>query len=122
MFSSMSAAASCLNQRESYTYMFHDPLALGNPYAAHTRNACASAVSHQQTGQHPVYGNTVSGATNNSGNTVDDTHLFPFDYYIMYYIIDLMLNSVEQLINRLLVSCRLECRCRCKSLHRIPLN
>lgn len=65
----MSAAASCLNQRESYTYMFHDPLALSNPYAAHTRNACAAAVTHQQTSQHPVYGNTVSSIANNSGKT-----------------------------------------------------
>ena len=68
MTSSLSSMPSpCLQQRESYTYMFHDPLSLSSPYAAHTRNTCNPSTAHQQTSQHNVYGSSSTAAANNSG-------------------------------------------------------
>ncbi|KAI8118754.1 Paired box protein Pax-6 [Lucilia cuprina] len=69
MTSSLSSMPSpCLQQRESYTYMFHDPLSLSSPYAAHTRNSCNPSTAHQQTPQHSVYGSSSSAGANNSDN------------------------------------------------------
>lgn len=68
MTSSLSSMPSpCLQQRESYTYMFHDPLSLSSPYAAHTRNSCNPSTAHQQAPQHSVYGTSSSAGGNNSG-------------------------------------------------------
>ncbi|XP_055857754.1 paired box protein Pax-6 isoform X3 [Episyrphus balteatus] len=52
-----SMTTSCLQQRDSYPYMFHDPLSLGSPYAAHSRTPCNPAAAHQQPPpQHAAYG------------------------------------------------------------------
>ncbi|XP_060661251.1 paired box protein Pax-6 isoform X1 [Drosophila nasuta] len=69
MTSSLSSmTSSCLQQRDSYPYMFHDPLSLGSPYAAHPRNtACNPAAAHQQPPQHGVYGNNSAVTTTNTG-------------------------------------------------------
>ncbi|XP_039967860.1 paired box protein Pax-6-like [Bactrocera tryoni] len=76
MTSSLSSMTStCLQQRDGYPYMFHDPLTLGSvPYAGHTRPSCNPAAAHQQPPpQHTsVYG---GGAANASGGT--DNHTFP---------------------------------------------
>lgn len=67
MTSSLSSMTpTCLQQRESYPYMFHDPLSLG--YATHPRNsACNPATAHQQPPQHGVYGNSSVVSTSNTG-------------------------------------------------------
>ncbi|XP_030566649.1 paired box protein Pax-6 isoform X1 [Drosophila novamexicana] len=69
MTSSLSSMTpTCLQQRDSYPYMFHDPLSLGSPYAAHPRNtACNPAAAHQQPPQHGVYGNSSAVSTANTG-------------------------------------------------------
>lgn len=69
MTSSLSSMTpTCLQQRESYPYMFHDPLSLGSPYATHPRNsACNPATAHQQPPQHGVYGNSSVVSTSNTG-------------------------------------------------------
>ncbi|XP_030379892.1 paired box protein Pax-6 [Scaptodrosophila lebanonensis] len=69
MTSSLSSMTpTCLQQRESYPYMFHDPLSLGSPYAAHPRNTpCNPAAAHQQPPQHSVYGNSSAVGTANTG-------------------------------------------------------
>ncbi|SPP88948.1 paired box protein Pax-6 isoform X1 [Drosophila guanche] len=63
-----SMTPTCLQQRDSYPYIFHDPLSLGSPYAPpHHRNApCNPAAAHQQPPQHGVYGNSPS-MTSNTG-------------------------------------------------------
>ncbi|KAL7726800.1 hypothetical protein ACLKA6_001511 [Drosophila palustris] len=68
MTSSLSSMTpTCLQQRDSYPYMFHDPLSLGSPYATHPRNACNPAAAHQQPPQHGVYGNSSAVTTANTG-------------------------------------------------------
>ncbi|XP_033150537.1 paired box protein Pax-6 isoform X2 [Drosophila busckii] len=70
MTSSLSSmTTTCLQQqRESYPYMFHDPLSLGSPYATHPRNTpCNPAAAHQQPPQHSVYGNAPPVGTTNTG-------------------------------------------------------
>ncbi|KAH8376009.1 hypothetical protein KR093_004796 [Drosophila rubida] len=69
MTSSLSSmTSSCLQQRDSYPYMFHDPLSLGSPYATHPRNtACNPSAAHQQPPQHGVYGNNSTVTTANTG-------------------------------------------------------
>ncbi|XP_064537661.1 paired box protein Pax-6 isoform X1 [Drosophila montana] len=69
MTSSLSSMTpTCLQQRDSYPYMFHDPLSLGSPYGAHPRNtACNPAAAHQQPPQHGVYGNGSAVSTANTG-------------------------------------------------------
>lgn len=69
MTSSLSSMTpTCLQQRESYPYMFHDPLSLGSPYATHPRNStCNPATAHQQPPQHGVYGNSSVVSTSNTG-------------------------------------------------------
>lgn len=63
-----SMTPTCLQQRDSYPYMFHDPLSLGSPYAAHPRNtACNPAAAHQQPPQHGVYGNGSAVGSANTG-------------------------------------------------------
>jgi len=81
VYSSMTSSLSsmtptCLQQRDSYPYMFHDPLSLGSPYATHPRNAaCNPAAAHQQPPQHGVYGNSSAVTTGNTGNSLF-IHLF----------------------------------------------
>ncbi|XP_055373551.1 paired box protein Pax-6 isoform X2 [Condylostylus longicornis] len=60
-----SMTSSCLQQRDTYPYMFHDPLSLGSPYAAHPRSTCNPAAAHQQPpSQHGAYGSSSgSGST-----------------------------------------------------------
>ncbi|XP_018794879.1 PREDICTED: paired box protein Pax-6 isoform X1 [Bactrocera latifrons] len=74
MTSSLSSMTStCLQQRDGYPYMFHDPLTLGSvPYAAHTRPSCNPAAAHQQPPpQHTsVYGGSAANASG-------DNHTFP---------------------------------------------
>ncbi|TDG38978.1 hypothetical protein AWZ03_014600, partial [Drosophila navojoa] len=63
-----SMTPTCLQQRDSYPYMFHDPLSLGSPYAAHPRNpACNPAAAHQQPPQHGAYGNGSAVGSANTG-------------------------------------------------------
>ncbi|KAG4067626.1 hypothetical protein HA402_005398 [Bradysia odoriphaga] len=50
-----SMTSSCLQQRDSYPYMFHDPLALSAQYAAHPRPPCNPSAAHQQPSQHASY-------------------------------------------------------------------
>jgi len=63
---------SCLQQRDAYPYMFHDPLSLGSPYvSAHHRNtACNPSAAHQQPPQHGVYTNSSPMPSSNTGNVV----------------------------------------------------
>ncbi|EDW83579.2 uncharacterized protein Dwil_GK13683 [Drosophila willistoni] len=67
-----SMTPSCLQQRDSYPYMFHDPLSLGSPYAAHHRNTpCNPSAAHQQPPQHGgVYGNSAAMTSSNTGTGV----------------------------------------------------
>ncbi|KMZ07347.1 paired box protein Pax-6 isoform X1 [Drosophila simulans] len=64
-----SMTPSCLQQRDAYPYMFHDPLSLGSPYvSAHHRNtACNPSAAHQQPPQHGVYTNSSSMPSSNTG-------------------------------------------------------
>ncbi|XP_037952259.1 paired box protein Pax-6-like isoform X2 [Teleopsis dalmanni] len=62
-----SMTSTCLQQRDSYPYMFHDPLALSSPYATHTRTSCNPAAAHQQPPQHVYGSNSVTGTTGNTG-------------------------------------------------------
>ncbi|KQS21464.1 uncharacterized protein Dere_GG16402, isoform B [Drosophila erecta] len=64
-----SMTPSCLQQRDAYPYMFHDPLSLGSPYVpAHHRNtACNPAAAHQQPPQHGVYTNSSAMPSSNTG-------------------------------------------------------
>lgn len=58
-----SMTSSCLQQRDSYPYMFHDPLSLSSPYAAHPRSSCNPAAAHQQPPpQHSSYGGASAAA------------------------------------------------------------
>lgn len=45
-----SMTSTCLQQRDSYPYMFTDPLhSLSSPYAPHTtRSSCTPTAAHQQ--------------------------------------------------------------------------
>uniref|UniRef100_A0A1A9WQD9 Uncharacterized protein n=1 Tax=Glossina brevipalpis TaxID=37001 RepID=A0A1A9WQD9_9MUSC len=63
-----SMSTSCLHQRDSYPYMFHDPLSLGSAYVAHTRPSCNPSAAHQPSAQHAVYGSTASASGNNAEN------------------------------------------------------
>lgn len=56
-----SMGSSCLQQRDSYPYMFHDPLSLSQPYATHPRTPCNPAAAHQQPPQHGSYGSNPGG-------------------------------------------------------------
>ncbi|XP_054745712.1 paired box protein Pax-6-like [Anastrepha obliqua] len=73
MTSSLSSMTStCLQQRDSYPYMFHDPLSLSSvPYAAHARSNCNPAAAHQQPPpQHStVYGGGAPSASSGTGKT-----------------------------------------------------
>ncbi|XP_043063547.1 paired box protein Pax-6 isoform X2 [Drosophila ficusphila] len=64
-----SMTPSCLQQRDGYPYMFHDPLSLGSPYVPpHHRNAaCNPAAAHQQPPQHGVYTNSSPMPSSNTG-------------------------------------------------------
>ncbi|KAH8325106.1 hypothetical protein KR067_009987 [Drosophila pandora] len=64
-----SMTPTCLQQRDAYPYMFHDPLSLGSPYAStHHRNpTCNPAAAHQQPPQHAVYSNSSSMVSSNTG-------------------------------------------------------
>lgn len=63
-----SMTSSCLQQRDSYPYMFHDPLSLSAQYAHTHRSACNPAAAHQQPpSQHSTYG-ASSGNTGGTGN------------------------------------------------------
>ncbi|KAH8385425.1 hypothetical protein KR009_002225 [Drosophila setifemur] len=64
-----SMTPTCLQQRDAYPYMFHDPLSLGSPYAPpHHRNSnCNPAAAHQQPPQHGVYSNSPSLTPSNTG-------------------------------------------------------
>nr|NP_001259080.1 twin of eyeless, isoform C [Drosophila melanogaster]AGB96570.1 twin of eyeless, isoform C [Drosophila melanogaster] len=64
-----SMTPSCLQQRDAYPYMFHDPLSLGSPYvSAHHRNtACNPSAAHQQPPQHGVYTNSSPMPSSNTG-------------------------------------------------------
>ena len=59
-----SMTSSCLQQRDSYPYMFHDPLALSAQYAAHPRSSCNPAAAHQQPPQHASYASGPTGTSN----------------------------------------------------------
>uniref|UniRef100_A0A1A9Z8P6 Homeobox domain-containing protein n=1 Tax=Glossina pallidipes TaxID=7398 RepID=A0A1A9Z8P6_GLOPL len=63
-----SMSTSCLHQRDSYPYMFHDPLSLGSAYVAHARPSCNPSAAHQPSAQHSVYGSNTSVSGNNTGN------------------------------------------------------
>ncbi|KAH8398909.1 hypothetical protein KR222_005984 [Zaprionus bogoriensis] len=69
MTSSLSSmTTTCLQQRDSYPYMFHDPLSLSGPYGSHPRNsACNPATAHQQPPQHGAYNNSSVVSTANTG-------------------------------------------------------
>lgn len=59
-----SMASSCLQQRDTYPYMFHDPLSLSAQYAAHPRPSCNPAAAHQQSAaQHGSYAAGPTGTT-----------------------------------------------------------
>lgn len=58
-----SMGSSCLQQRDSYPYMFHDPLSLSTPYATHPRTPCNPAAAHQQPPQHGAYGSNPGNST-----------------------------------------------------------
>lgn len=60
--------SSCLQQRDSYPYMFHDPLSLSTPYATHPRTPCNPAAAHQQPPQHGSYGSNPGG--NSTGEKI----------------------------------------------------
>ncbi|XP_017062670.1 paired box protein Pax-6 isoform X2 [Drosophila eugracilis] len=64
-----SMTPSCLQQRDTYPYMFHDPLSLGSPYVPphHRNSACNPAAAHQQPPQHGVYTNSSPMASSNTG-------------------------------------------------------
>ncbi|KAL9909537.1 paired box 6 protein twin of eyeless isoform 5-T6 [Glossina fuscipes fuscipes] len=63
-----SMSTSCLHQRDSYPYMFHDPLSLGSAYVAHARPSCNPSAAHQPSAQHSVYGSNTSVSGNNTEN------------------------------------------------------
>ncbi|XP_053968289.1 uncharacterized protein LOC128869707 [Anastrepha ludens] len=75
MTSSLSSMTStCLQQRDSYPYMFHDPLSLSSvPYAAHARSNCNPAAAHQQP---PPQHSTVYGGGAPSASSGTDNHTF----------------------------------------------
>ncbi|XP_017126147.1 paired box protein Pax-6 isoform X3 [Drosophila elegans] len=64
-----SMTPSCLQQRDAYPYMFHDPLSLGSPYVPphHRNTACNPAAAHQQPPQHAVYANSSPMPSSNTG-------------------------------------------------------
>ncbi|XP_023158712.1 paired box protein Pax-6 isoform X2 [Ceratitis capitata] len=65
-----SMSSTCLQQRDSYPYMFHDPLTLSSvSYASHARPSCNPAAAHQQPPpQHTsVYGSGPAGASSSTG-------------------------------------------------------
>ncbi|XP_067614422.1 paired box protein Pax-6 [Eurosta solidaginis] len=75
MTSSLSSMTStCLQQRENYPYMFHDPLSLGPmSYAAHARSSSNPAAAHQQPpSQHTsMYGpGSVTGSCSTDNHTI----------------------------------------------------
>ncbi|XP_036215127.1 paired box protein Pax-6 isoform X2 [Bactrocera oleae] len=73
MTSSLSSMTStCLQQRDGYPYMFHDPLTLGSvPYAAHARPSCNPAAAHQQ--PPPQHTSAYGGG---SASASSDNHTF----------------------------------------------
>jgi paired box protein 6 len=84
-----SMASSCLQQREAYPYMFHDPLhtlsAAAGPYGSHPRSACNPTAAHQQppagaVGQHPTY---VSGSTTASTGKFNNKKIIDFFLFSM---------------------------------------
>ncbi|XP_017022618.1 paired box protein Pax-6 isoform X3 [Drosophila kikkawai] len=64
-----SMTPTCLQQRDAYPYMFHDPLSLGSPYAPphHRNTSCNPAAAHQQPPQHSVYGNSTAMPSSSTG-------------------------------------------------------
>lgn len=81
-----SMTPTCLQQRESYPYMFHDPLSLGSPYATHPRNsACNPATAHQQPPQHGVYGNGSVVSTANTGRSPQKQQHYHLDTFVIQF-------------------------------------
>ncbi|KAH8269766.1 hypothetical protein KR018_001292 [Drosophila ironensis] len=64
-----SMTPTCLQQRDAYPYMFHDPLSLGSPYSGphHRNSTCNPAAAHQQPPQHAVYPNSSTMSSPNTG-------------------------------------------------------
>lgn len=71
-----SMTSSCLQQRDGYPYMFHDPLTLSSQYAAHaahSRTQCNPSAAHQQpppptpTSQHSSYSGGNGTGTASTG-------------------------------------------------------
>uniref|UniRef100_A0A1B0CKL2 Putative transcription factor prd n=1 Tax=Lutzomyia longipalpis TaxID=7200 RepID=A0A1B0CKL2_LUTLO len=62
-YSSMTTS-SCLQQRDAYPYIFHDPLSLSATYATHPRTPCNPATAHQQpSSQHASYASSATAPT-----------------------------------------------------------
>lgn len=74
--------STCLQQRDGYPYMFHDPLTLGSvPYAAHARPSCNPAAAHQQPPpQHTsAYGGGSASASSGTGrNSRQHTYVYVY--------------------------------------------
>ena len=77
----------CLQQRDSYPYMFHDPLALGSPYG---RNPCNPTTAHQQSVQHTAVAAAVysagSAATVGSTGNIENNNLSFRKYRFKFFI------------------------------------